>query len=220
MVLFDNALFFSEFNTSLTKDKLAEEKGNIGVMIMMSVATTGLLAASFPQFIDQLGFDPVLLSASKVILCTVIAFSLGYLIRSKLAGSSSNRQVFRELNSEVEQLENVILKAQERIKEIEARLPSNVLAMSGRGLDCLGLVRKIVRAVEVRHKDVRELLKSRSRLDLIDAYDLLNKKLIITESAYDSLIDSDPIPAIDPKQVIPTIVKLLEEIESEVRRVA
>lgn len=198
--------------------KSLSEKGSIGVILMMGFATSGLVATSVPQVLEHMKLDPILLTTSKLILGTVVVFSVGYLLISKLSGTANSRQVHRELQSEVEQHELILEKALDRIREIEARLPNNALAMSRRGLDCLGLVRKIVNAVERRQKDVKDLLERGSRLDLIDAYDLLHRKLIIADSAYDSLIDANPIPALEPSEIIPTVIRLLEDIDAEVVR--
>ncbi len=157
----------------------------------------------------------IVMSASLICLA-----SLGCGIHLLLLGGASNGQVRREITSQNNALLQLVRESHTQIATLESDLGRCALKLSARGLDCLSIARRVVRALEHRSEEIHDLLRSGSSVDLIDAEELSRKKLIISENAMDSLIGADPVPPLAPEEWAPSLKKLFSEIEGELKKAA
>jgi hypothetical protein len=155
-----------------------------------------------------------------LLLVVAVLFSTCAVVHLRLLGDSSYRSLYRRLrnaNAEIIELINV---AKENMTRVEREMVSHSIVVTPRATECLGAARRIIRALERRSSDVSGLIESGDKFDLLDAEELIRKKLIIADNAYEALIDADPIPPLDYTEWYPTLVKLFETLDDEMRRIA
>ena len=153
-------------------------------------------------------------------LAFVCIASLGCGLHLFFLGGSSTRELKRTLKGQNDALLQLIRESDALIRGMETDLGRCALKLSPRGLDCLAMGRRVVRALDRRATEIDELLSTSSHIDLIDAEELSRKKLIISENAMDSLIGSDPVPPLAPEEWVPSLKRVFTEIENEKRKLA
>jgi hypothetical protein len=166
------------------------------------------------------GVNPVLFMAIVALLYTIAFFSIGCAIHLKAMGARPSTQLLKDMRDTLARDEHLIISTNSRIRDLERRMMSKSMIMTSRGTDCLGLLKRIIRALEKRTLEAKELVSSGYKIDLIDAYELLSRKLVISESALDSLIDAEPFPPVDNAELVQVIERLLVEVEFEVKKIA
>ena len=152
-----------------------------------------------------------------VALAVATIFALGCGCHLLAIGGKSNRVVRRNLRGVVGSLDQFITESNVRIRQIETDLGRNLISLRPRTMDSLSTARRILRPLSMTVASARELVSSGTSVDLIDADELLSRKLIVVESAMDSLIGAEPVPPLSPDEWIPTISRLLDEVEQEIR---
>ncbi|MFN8392227.1 MAG: hypothetical protein U0136_18185 [Bdellovibrionota bacterium] len=152
-------------------------------------------------------------------VCVCIAF-LGCGLHLFFLGGKSNAQLRKGLREQYKSLAEMIHESDQTIKVLEAELGRCAVKLTPRGLDCLSLARRIVRALDRRASEIEYLLSTGDAIDLIDADELCRKKLIITDNAIDALIGSDPVPPLAPEEWQPCVKRIFQEIEAERKKAA
>lgn len=197
---------------------LQNEDGNAAVFGLLGLAALIYLVKYGEVYFESL--DPVFYYGTIALLATISLFSMGCSIHMRALGSRPKRQLVKEIFNQIKEFDSIINSAQEQIRHLEEKMICHTDVMSRRGTECLSLLKKIIRAVERRNFDARQLLTTGNRADFFDAYEMFARRLNISQSALESLIDSDPIPPLEPYEVVPAIERLLTEIESEIKKVA
>ncbi len=146
--------------------------------------------------------------------------ALGCGVHLMLLGGKSNGELRRNLKAQTEALTQLLRESDAGIRGMEADLGRCALKLGPRGLDCLAIGRRIVRALDRRVGEITELLASGDSINLIDADELSRKKLIIADNAMDSLIGSDPVPPLAPEEWVPSLKKIFAEIEADKKKYA
>ena len=158
--------------------------------------------------------------ATLGVLAIIALFSIGCAIHMKFIGQVSQRDLYNYLRGQLEYWNNFLAEVRLRLREQENLMLRRVGHVSRRGLDSLSYAKKIANALEQRIGDVRELVDYRTELEMIDAYELLKKRLHISQNSLQALIDAEPIPAIESDLWEPTLRRLLDDIDSELRNLA
>ena len=202
---------------------LHDERGFGGLIAISSIALL-CLYLKFDQQILRAVFGPQVTpmvgSVVLVVLSVMTLFSVCCSIHMKFIGDRSNRSLVREVRERTNQLNQLIASSHNHMKRFEEDMLEHAGVMTPRAIDCTSVLKRILKALEIRVGNVQELVASNDKIDLLDAYDLLNKRLKVSTSALDSLIDSDPVPDLEPAEWAPAIEKLLDGISYELRRVA
>lgn len=210
----------SASNVSLVRPGLyADEQGKAGIVSILAIAAVFYYVKSGYIHFGQ-GLHPMVYASIVVILGVVAVFSGGYAIHMRMIGSKPKKHVMREIQSRTSDIDELLKETKSRIRYFEDVMAMRANSMTRRGTDCLALLKKITNALDARIYEVKRLLATRNQFDLMDAHDLIRQKLIITENCLESLIESEPVPAMEPYEWEPTITKLLDQIEYELRLVA
>lgn len=151
-------------------------------------------------------------------LAIVTIFTLGCSIHMIFMGDKSTRYLRRDLLKQTEELARFVIQSKKRIRDYEAEALRQAGNIRPHCLDCIGQARRIVNALGRRGDEVRKLLATRNKLDLIDAHGLLRKELVITENCMDSLIGMDPLPAVPADEWFSTVENLCEQIDMGFKR--
>lgn len=214
----------TKLNNGSPQPNIADnESGLAGLLALFSIAIL-CIYIKYDQIILQKLFGdqvtPLLSTIVVVILSVMVLFSICCAIHMKFIGDRSNRSLIREIRSRVNQINMLISTSYNHLKRFEEEMVSHAGVMTPRAIDCTAVLKRILKALELRASHVQDLVASGDKIDLFDAYELLNKRLKVSTSALDSLIDSDPVPDLEPAEWAPAIEKLLDGINFELRRVA
>lgn len=163
---------------------------------------------------------PVIYWSVIAIISLISVFSIACAIHMKALGSKPVPQLRKDVQTEIEAYQEFISESMAMIEELTPIMAAHTGVVSRRAVDCLSTAKKIVAALERRVDETQELLQTKRKSDVIEAYDLLGRSLSITESRYDSLIDADPIPPLDPAEISATLSRLVQTIHAELKKVA
>ena len=159
-----------------------------------------------------------LMSAMVIAVLGILSlFALGCALHLLFIGGQSVRSTRKNLHQQVKELDSFVQDACARVRQIEADLSRNVVQLRPRTLDSLSMARRILRPLSQLVSDVKDLVRSGNKIDVIDADEMLRRKLVIVENAMDALIGADPVPPLAPEEWVPTITRLLGEVEEEFR---
>jgi len=148
---------------------------------------------------------------SLLIVLTLTA--IGCSVHVRILGGFEKSDVQREIRKEVGRLRNIYATANTKIAQIESDIFERHAELSPRGIEALRTLKKVAHALDKRIQTASALGKSEKLPELFRATEILRKKLNTSESATISLIDVDPIPAIEPKQIEAVVNSLAGEIE-------
>lgn len=163
--------------------------------------------------------NPVMFWLMIIILGLTSFCAMGCAIHMRAVGGKPPRRLRKEARAEVSDLRTLLDNSKAKITELEASMLRHVGGMTRRAVDCIGIAKKIIRALEKRVDEVSHLLETSRSSDIIEAYELLYRPLVVHESCCDALIDSDPIPAIDPNEWAPTLTRLFSVAQAEIQRI-
>lgn len=195
------------------------ERGKAGVIALLAIAAIGFYVKIGFHYFGE-GKHPVIYASIVIILGVIAVFAGGYSIHMRAMGAKPKKHVLRELQTRLTDLEELLKETRTRIKYFEEVMSVRANSMTRRGTDCLSLLKKLSGALDGRLFEVKRLLATKNQFDMMDAFELIRQRLIVNENCLESLIDAEPIPALEPYEWEPTITKLLDQIEYELRLVA
>lgn len=158
-----------------------------------------------------------------VLCCLGIAniFALGCSVQLLFQGSHSGRYLRKNLKRQVEELRSVVDNALDGISVYESDLGRTKIQLSARAIDALALLRRLTFALDERLNIAQDLLRSGSRVALIDADELMRRSLILEDNAMTSVLSPHGgLPPIPPHEWVSTITTLLGEVRLETQRLA
>ncbi len=206
----------SEIAVEENETRIGSESGKaLPWILILAAAAWGSYLKWGQPYVNSL--SPFYNQIAIVALAVSTIFALGCGCHLLAIGGKSNRVVRRNLRGVVSSLDQFIEESNSRIRQIETDLGRNLISLRPRTMDSLSTARRIIRPLTTTVSSARELVSSGTAVDLIDADELLSRKLVIVESAMDSLIGAEPVPPLSPDEWIPTISRLLEEVENEIR---
>jgi hypothetical protein len=157
-----------------------------------------------------------------IIAClgTMAIFTLGCSIHMIFCGDRSSREIKKDIRRQVDELKTFSESAKLRIENLSNS--SQIYSATVRPRDKASLItaRRILSAIDRRVAEVESMIQSRSSIKTIDAFELLNHELSVIEDCVESLIASEPIPPLQPEAWIPSVVTLLESVDSGMQRIA
>ena len=153
-------------------------------------------------------------------LAVLALFTLGCVVNMILVGDKSYRQLRKDLKSQVSDLRAFLIEAQTRTAELDALASRYAHTLRPSSRENLNQAKRITSALAVRAEEVMQFIDSGRKVDIIDAFELLNSDLSVIENCMDSLIGSNPIPALSPDVWLPTIRNLLDSVVVDLERVA
>ncbi len=163
---------------------------------------------------------PVLYWTVITTLSLLSFFAMGCAIHTKAIGGKSTRRIYRETKDLVQTYRALIQNSITKMREVEPTMLAHQGVIGRKGVDCLSSAKKIIRALEARLDEVSTLLRTRHKSDVLEACELMHKPLIVRESCFESLIDSDPIPALEPEDWAPALGRLFSTINIELQKIA
>jgi len=155
---------------------------------------------------------------SLLIVLTLTA--IGCSIHVRVLGGFEKNDVQREIKREIGRLRTIYASVNTKIAETEKLIFDHQSQLSPRGNQAFRTLKKIASALEKRINSASVLAKTEKLPELFRATEILRKKLKTAESATTSLIDVDPIPAIEPRHIETVIKSLYEELEINSRLAA
>ncbi len=155
-----------------------------------------------------------------VVCCLAIAnvFALGCSLQLLFIGTESNSHIRRQLKRQVDELTGVLGTAHQTLTMFDKDLSKNKIRLSARGIDSLAILRRVSQALDNRVGQVQSLLAAGDKISLIDADDLLRRKLIVEDNAVHALIHTNAIEPISSAEWVSTVENLIGEINIEHHR--
>ncbi len=202
---------------------VSSEAGIGGLIAILSIVILCLYIKYDEVILSRIFGDkvtPMISTIVLVVLSVMTLFAICCNVHMKFIGDRSNRGLVRDIRERINQINLLISTSITHMKRFESEMVSHAGVMTPRAIDCASVLKRIIKALELRVRNVEELVATRDKIDLFDAYELLNRRLKVSTSALDSLIDSDPVPDLEPAEWAPAIEKLLDGINFELRRVA
>ncbi len=197
---------------------LQNERGGAALYALLGIAAISYYIYEGHRYFGE-EIHSALYWAVIAILSVVTVFCMGCAVHMRLLGNKPNKELYRELLARIRLLEELVGDARRNLAEFEMTMVSRASIISRRGTDYLSLLKRITKAVELRLTEIKKLVNSRREVDLIEAYELFRKRLYVDDNCLEALIDSDPLPALEPHEWEPTISRLIMEIESELRNI-
>lgn len=198
---------------------LKNESGNTKLVALLGGLATGYLVSFRP---DLAGFgianDSPQYQALIAVVGTVSFLTLLYSLHMSFIGGKPTKQLFHEVTAKVAELEKLLVEANSKIREFDEQLARHLRTVSRRVPERIAMSKKIVRALERRLNEVKGLVSSRDTFELLSAYDLLQDKLSFSTSPLDSLIDAEPMPALESYEWQPALEKLFNYIETDLSK--
>ena len=210
-------------STKQFKSDQSGEAGFAGFVAILSIAVFCLYLKYNEAILTHLFGEkvtPLVDMVMTVVLAVMTLFAVCCAIHMKFIGDHSNRSLVRDVRERSNQITLLVSTSNSHLKSFENDLIAHAGIMTPRAIDCISILKRILKALEQRVHNVDELVSTGDKIDLYDAYELLNKRLKVSTSALDSLIDSDPLPDLEPAEWAPAVGKLLDGISFELRRVA
>lgn len=210
-------------NNNMTDDTsrpMASESGKaISWAILLCAAVAGSYYAGGKEVLEQnlSPFFQTLVVLSSVLVCFA---SLGCGLHLFFLGGRSNTELRHLIKEHNDTLVQLVREGTALIHSVELGLGRMSLKLSPRGLDALSMARRLTNALNKRTEEISYLLSTKSSADLIDADELLRKKLIITENATESLIGAEPVPPLAPEEWVSSLKRLFTDIENERKKTA
>jgi hypothetical protein len=202
-----------------SKAFISNEKGSAGLWALVGLSVLiGYIKYLRPELLGKV--HPLLDSTLLVALTMVTIFALGCALHMKSIGDRPSGRLRKDIIKQIRDLHSTVSFANKRIFDVEQLLAQTPGSLTPRGLDRLGDVRKLVRAMERRLSEAAILIRNKDHASLVDAFDILSKQLAVVENPLESLIDSNPMPPIEVWEWAPTVQKLVVELEGEVRKAA
>ena len=194
---------------------LNNEKGSGTVLCM--ICSLFLVVAYVFYGHDFLTFNssPIVHGISAIILGIFTIFSLGCGLHMLVVGDRSNKQIRKDIRSQLIELGSFIDFANEKIQKLDDQVRFHAGGIRPIGRECLGQSKRILEALAERIREVNNLLNSKNSLDLIEADELIQEDLVLNANTVNSLIGTEPIPPIAPEQWIPTVNRLLDKVNLE-----
>ena len=201
----------------IPRNVIADESGRATVWaVLLSFSATvyylkegNKLLVGYPDYVGSL----VLMTLG--IICV---FSAGCFVHMLFIGEQSKGAMRDDLREFAEEVRKLYVNSLKRLRYIETEMGRNRCALSSRGIDCLGVSRRIINALGKRSAELDALLSSGNAYDLMDAHALSGNKLVIAENSIEALIDAASIPPLAPYEWAPTLERLFEEVDVEMRK--
>ncbi len=170
--------------------------------------------------IIEVSLSPVYHTLIIACLATLSIFTLGCSIHMMFCGDRSTKEIKRDVKRQIKELANFTESAKVRIRGLQTNTQTYDAIVRPRDKAALATANRILSAIDRRIDKVEEMINSRSSIKTIDAYELLNEDLSVIEDCVESLIGDDPIPPLPPEEWIPSVVTLLESVDTGLRRIA
>ncbi len=204
---------------SIDRDFSSEAGKAISWAILLSLAVSGGLYYGGKEHLQHL-LPPFFANLAVLGSGVICVFSLGCGLHLLFMGSKTNSELRRSLKAQQSALAHLVAEGDEIIRQTETDLSKCALKISSRGIDCLSMARRIIRALDRRLSEIDTFMGTGNAVDLIDADELFRKKLVIADNCLDALIGSDPIPPLAPEEWAPSLKRLFEEVEQEKKKAA
>lgn len=156
---------------------------------------------------------PNLHLAIIALLVVLTLTAIGCSIHVRILGGFERSDLEKEIGKEISRLSSIYSAVGSRVAEVESQIFDNHAILSQSGAEALRTLKKISRALDKRISLTSNLANSGSLPELFRAIDILRRKLNTSESATTSLIDIDPIPAIEVHKIEAVVKSLSAEIE-------
>lgn len=184
----------------------------VGSLIFVISATC--MALYWFQFGETIvSSSPAMALAIIGILSVAILFTSAYFIRGLFGdGFSFSSKLRNELQTQVGELHSFIDSSTKRLGDAKASLDSRSLVPSVKMSENISLSKDLLHMLKGRCEDVERLMFSGDQIDLIDASELLEAKLLSSASRIEKLVTV-------PEYANKTIPEVLENIRISVGRV-
>jgi hypothetical protein len=140
---------------------------------------------------------------------------LGAIVYAIFVGSRSMRKLRKEALEKAERVYRLLNETAPLVAEYEGRMAQRMHAVPAAKMRAFGALKRILRALENRMNEIEPYLCSWRLGDIERAHQLLNQALVVEESVFDWVIDSDEIPPLDVESVPREIQKLREKLSEE-----
>ncbi|MCC6221560.1 MAG: hypothetical protein IT291_10010 [Deltaproteobacteria bacterium] len=193
-----------------------------GATLVALIAIAGMLFVIYGDIRGALGqeIDPKLQTTAAIVLGVIAVFSAVCAIHMRIIGSKPEKIFAQEIAARIIDTQELLSRARHRMKTFEEEMLTSVGRVPRKAADCLSMLKKITSSLETRIAEANDLVKTGNKVSMIEAYDLMRRDLIIMDDCIHSLLDSEPIPPLEPYQWEPTIDRLTSEIEHELRSIA
>jgi len=158
---------------------------------------------------------------SVIALLTVLTITaIGCSVHLQALGGFERNELQSELARGLNELKNLKDQGHAVIEEVEHTLPLHVQGLTSRGEYSLRVLKQILHSIEVRLNKVEKFAEDGSMPALCQGVDLIRKKIRTIDSAHDSIIDIDPLPAIPSHKLPEVLNSLSQDILSGLRKAA
>ena len=127
-----------------------------------------------------------------------------------------------ELRDQIERSAEYLLRligvSRKRIRDIESQMIDHLAVVTGDSQKRLTAARRIIAALEKQLDTINNFLRTGSESDLFAAHKMVTRPLILPNDSVNKLISEADIEPIPPKEIQPTLEKLLTSITIQKRQ--
>lgn len=153
--------------------------------------------------------------ATAALLGVTAALLLAAVVYVVLVGSRSVRRLRQEALGKADRVYGLLNETAPLVTEYEGRMAQRMHAVPAAKMRAFGSLKRILRALEHRLKEVEPYLCSWRLGDVERAHALLNQAFVVEDSVFEWVIDSDEIPPLDFESVSREIDKLRTKLSEE-----
>lgn len=196
---------------------IKNESGNIGLILALGLLAVFFYTKAYLHF----GFEvSELIRCGAIVISAMLSlFAILCMIHMKVIGGLTNRELKNEVMARLKKMEKLVWEAKYSISAYEAVMVKRMNRMTRKGIDRFSILKRLVRALEDRADEVRMLIAIEDSVSLMEAYELAEKRLSLSDNCYSSLIDTDPIAPLAPYEWESALKNLQADVEEELREV-
>lgn len=151
-------------------------------------------------------------------ITALLSLVFSYAVRA--AGMRPKSELVSAIQQEIAFIESVLEATSSQTEQFEAQLMSKVGTATRRAAEAFHKSKRILGALESRHKTLCSVLENGRMAEILGGYDIAQSKLSFGDNCFDMLIATDPIADLDKEEWLPTLDRLFFQIEHELRRTA
>ncbi|MBL7661908.1 hypothetical protein JNK13_04055 [bacterium] len=213
----DRMIYIQSVKNNNLKRIFSRQRGNAALAALVGIVSV-LAYFKYGYSLISQDLHPIVATATVAIIFVFFAGLTGYFVHREKLGLATSDSTRSEVSHRVSQLEALVDSVYQKIRSQEEVALHRTYIVSRRALENISKLKRILRALSIRTSEVRDLLDNGSAVALIDAHELLNRKLFLEESALDAVIDSDPVPPLSPLEWDLVVQKLSYEVDEELER--
>jgi hypothetical protein len=157
--------------------------------------------------------------STYISLILITTTTLACIIHAYFFGSSSNERILTDIKQSLESLAKLLKELDLKIREAEEYVIIGKHTLTPKGHNALNVLKKLFKVLNSRYMKIDKMITgSTSAMTILEADELLRKRIFLHENCSEGLIDMDPLPPLKPEDCRPLFHEYSEDLLVEIQR--